>query len=522
MQLADFLEPLLQASPKDKSEMLRIAQKATKEMVWVPNPGPQTEAYFNQADELFYGGQAGGGKTDLEIGLALTAHRRSLVLRRTNKEASGLVERMTEILGSRDGWGGSQAGVWRRPDNRLIDIGGCQLEEDKQKYKGIPHDLICFDEVSDFTESQYTFILAWNRSTVPGQRCRVVAAGNPPTRPEGLWVLRRWAAWLDPQHHNPAQVGELRWYTSDIEGKEVEVEGRGPHLIDGQEVYARSRTFIPATLSDNPDLKGTDYQASLDSLSGAERAAYRDGNFGAALQDDAMQAIPTSWIREAQARWTSTPPVGVPMCAMGVDIAQGGKDNLVIAARHDGWYAPLVKVPGKLVPDGKTAAGIIVSKRRDSAKVIVDLGGGWGGDTVIHLKDNNIDCIGYMGVKPSVRRSVDRSLSFFNIRTEAYWRFREALDPSQPQGSTISLPHNPTLVADLCAPTYQVIGSTIGGKVKIEAKDDVCKRLGRSTDEGDAVVMAWFDGVRGMNIKGGWQNFGANRNPQVIMKRHRT
>jgi hypothetical protein len=77
-------------------------------------------------------------------------------------------------------------------------------------------------------------------------------------------------------------------------------------------------------------------------------------------------------------------------------------------------------------------------------------------------------------------------------------------------------------VADLCAPTYQIIGSTVGGKVKIESKEDVCKRLGRSTDEGDAVVMAWFDGMQGMNVKGGWKNFGANRNPQVVMKKHRT
>jgi hypothetical protein len=193
---------------------------------------------------------------------------------------------------------------------------------------------------------------------------------------------------------------------------------------------------------------------------------------------------------------------------------------MVVAIRYDGWYAPLIKIPGKQVPDGLTAAGIIVSKRRDNAKVIVDLGGGWGGDTVMHLKDNGIDCVGYMGVKQSTRRSIDRQLSFFNVRTEAYWRFREALDPSQPQGSTIALPQSPTLVADLCAPTYQVIGSQVGGKLKIESKEDVCKRLGRSTDEGDAVVMAWWDGVRQANIKDGWKGF--NRPPQVIMKSHRT
>ena len=153
----------------DQKKIAKISQNATKDMVWVPNPGPQSNAFFSEADELFYGGQAGGGKTDLEIGLALTAHKRSLILRRTNKEVLGLVERMSGILGSRDGFS-SQTGMWRRPDGRVVDLGGVQLEEDKQKFKGVPHDLICFDEVSDFTASQYTFILAWNRSAVPGQR----------------------------------------------------------------------------------------------------------------------------------------------------------------------------------------------------------------------------------------------------------------------------------------------------------------------------------------------------------------
>ena len=44
---------------------------ATSGMKWIPNPGPQTEAYFCQADVLLYGGQAAGGKSDLLCGLAL-------------------------------------------------------------------------------------------------------------------------------------------------------------------------------------------------------------------------------------------------------------------------------------------------------------------------------------------------------------------------------------------------------------------------------------------------------------------
>jgi hypothetical protein len=50
---------------------------STATMAWVPNPGPQAQAFVCEADELFYGGEAGGGKTDLGIGLALTTHKRS-------------------------------------------------------------------------------------------------------------------------------------------------------------------------------------------------------------------------------------------------------------------------------------------------------------------------------------------------------------------------------------------------------------------------------------------------------------
>src|SRR5574343_2022082 len=283
MDLKDVFAAYDALPEPQKAELMRDADRLIGKKRWVPNPGPQTAAFFSDADELFYGGQAGGGKSDLEIGLSLTEHHRSLLLRRTNKEALGLVERMAEVIGNRDGWSGQQ-GIWRLED-ATVELSGCQLEEDKQKFKGSPHDLICFDEVSDFTETQYTFIIAWNRSTKPGQRCRVIAARNPPTRPEGLWVLKRWAAWLDPNHPNPAAPGELRWYTTGEEGDEIEVDGPGPHMIGGDLVVARSRTFIPAELADNPDLAATNYAATLAALPEELRAAYRDGRFDAGLKD---------------------------------------------------------------------------------------------------------------------------------------------------------------------------------------------------------------------------------------------
>jgi hypothetical protein len=56
-----------------------------------------------------------------------------------------------------------------RVGERQIDIAGCEQESDKQRFKGDPHDVIVFDEDTDFLESQYRFIIGWNRSTDPGK-----------------------------------------------------------------------------------------------------------------------------------------------------------------------------------------------------------------------------------------------------------------------------------------------------------------------------------------------------------------
>lgn len=498
---------------EQQASVLKESEKLVGAKRWYPNPGPQTDAYFSEADELFYGGQAGGGKSDLEIGLSLVDHHRSLLLRRTNKEALGLVERMAEIVGDRDGWSGQQ-GIWRLEDS-TIEISGCQLEDDRQKFKGSPHDLICFDEVSDFSETQYTFIIGWNRSTKPGQRCRVVAAGNPPTRPEGLWVLKRWGAWLDPQHPNPARPGELRWYTTGEDGKEIEVDGPGPHLIGGEMVTARSRTFIPAKLSDNPDLEASGYAATLAALPEELRAAYRDGRFDLGLKDGAYQTIPTAWVRLAQERWTPQPPPGIPMCSMGVDASGGGTDPMIIASRFGSWYAPIIRVSAKEIPierAGAYCAGIVVSHRRDSAVVVVDLGGGYGSSMYEQLYANGVEPKGYKGAEAAFGKTLCGKFTFNNTRSAAIWRFREALDPGQPGGSAIALPPSATLLADLTAPTYEPDSK----QIIVESKKKVCDRLGRSTDEGDAVIMAWTRGVKEANIPGGFKAYGRNRKPQVI------
>jgi hypothetical protein len=224
--------------------------------------------------------------------------------------------------------------------------------------------LIYFDEGTDFVFAQYRFIIGWNRSALPNQRCRVVMGSNPPTTAEGLWVIKHWAPWLDPLHPRPARPGELRWFTTGPDGEDIEVDGRGPHLVGGEDVWARSRSYLPARLSDNPRPRG-------------------DGLWGGlgGLKDHEFQVIPTAWIEAAQNRWRENGGLRQPMTAIGVDVAQGGPARSVVAPRHGGWYAPLVRKGGEETRDGAEVAKMVNGCRSNNCPVIVDVGGGCTGWT---------------------------------------------------------------------------------------------------------------------------------------------
>jgi hypothetical protein len=125
--LADIEAALAKMPPEARRKIEIAAALHHAGRVWTPTPGSPQESAFNcPADELFYGGSAGSGKTDLGLGLALTQHRRSLILRRINKDALKLVERTADILKTRDGFNG-QLQRWRLPDGRQVDFAGCRV-----------------------------------------------------------------------------------------------------------------------------------------------------------------------------------------------------------------------------------------------------------------------------------------------------------------------------------------------------------------------------------------------------------
>jgi len=507
MGALDEILSKLEAMPdKQRREVTRQVMDMTKKMRWVPNPGPQTEAYMSEADVMLYGGQAGGGKTHLELGWAVNQADSGIIFRRERTQTDGLEKEGKKIIGDAASFNGQDL-EWTWPDGKTLKLGGMKDPDSWQDHAGRERDYMAFDEGGEFLESQVASIIAWLRAA-PGKRTRVVIGSNPPRTTDGLWLLRWFAPWLDDKFPNPATPGELRWavyVTADGEGKMVWVDGPGTYDIDGEQYTAKSYTFIPASLTDNPYRNTPEYRAQLQSLPEPLRSQLLYGKFTAGLKDAANQCIPTDWVRAAMARWKETPPMGVPMCSIGVDCSGGGDDPMVIAPRYDGWFAQFVKVPGKQIPQEKSgafAAGMVLAERRDNALIVVDMGGGYGGSLYEHLKDNEIETVAYKGAEGTTRRSKDGKLKFTNKRSAAYWGFREALDPGQPGGSPIALPPDQRLLAGLTAPTFEVTpqGIKVEPKVKHDTKGKVTggvkAKLGFSPDEADAVVMGWFEGPR--------------------------
>ena len=496
MQLAEVLAAVQGLQPEARAQLAEkvLTAKERSGRIFTPNTGPQTEGYFCLADVMLFGGNPGGGKTALEVGLGLDCHYRSLILRKNFTDLEGLIDTAKKLVGSEEGFIGGSRPKYRKANGGVIHFAGLG-DGGLGGHQGVDHDLICFDEAAQFPESPVRLIMGWLRTDRPGQRCRVVMASNPPLDSTGDWLIDYFGPWLNENYHNPAKPGELRWFLPDENGKDRECGKDDWTMVAGQRVYAQSRTFIPSKFTDNPFYDPQKYATTLAGVPEEFRDRLISGNFMLARRDKPHQVIPTAWIRLAQDRWTPKPPEAVPMCAMGVDASGGGDDPMVIAPRHDGWYAPLIEVPGRDIPVdriGPHCAGVVVSHRRNDALVIIDMGGGYGGSTHDHLKENEVEVMRYAGAEATARRSRDGKMKFVNTRSAAYWLFREALDPAQLEGSPIMLPDDPVLVADLTAPTFE---PTPNG-IRIEPKEKVCEKLGRSTDRGDAVVMAWWSGAK--------------------------
>ncbi len=487
--MTDDVDDLLdRMTPEERAQLDALLSGPTQ--LWTPLPGPQSLAYTSDATIIGYGGAAGGGKSELALGLALTKHEVTGIFRQNGTELVGFHDRLTKILGNRDGFNG-QANIWRmQRDGRPIQIefGSFPNAGDEEKHRGRPHDFLVFDEAQSMREKAVRFLLGWLRTTTPGLKVQALLTFNPPSDVEGRWLLRFFAPWIDPKYPRVrAKPGEIRWFAHVPGRGEVEVRNGNPFMVGNERVLPQSRTFIPSRISDNPYLLGTNYEAVLQSLEEPFRSQMLYGDFQAGVEDGAFQVIPTAWVEAAMARWSPIDGKKPPMVSLGVDVARGGRDKTVIARRHAGyWFDEPLRYRGEATVDGPRVAAACIGSVRDGAPIHID-SIGVGSSPFDFLRDAQQNVV---GVDVSVKATgLDRSgsIRFFNLRSELWWRMRELLDPKNNEG--VALPDDPELLADLTTPTYKLRS----GAIYVLGRDEIIKDLGRSPDVGTAYVLSLID-----------------------------
>jgi hypothetical protein len=473
-------------TPEELAELDSLLQ--ITDQIWTPLPGPQSLAFESKATIIGYGGAAGGGKTDLAIGLSLTKHRKIGIFRQTGTELTAITDRLGDLLGTRDGYN-SQANIWRVKRGGVatqIEFGSFPNVGDEAKYRGRPHDLLVFDEAQDMREKAVRFLLGWLRTVDPTLTCQALLTFNPPASAEGRWLLKFFAPWIDRTYeHTRARPGELRWFAM-VDGREVEVRNGKPFEHKGETVLPQSRTFIPSKVHDNPYLMGTDYERQLQSLEEPFRSQMLYGDFQAGVEDDEYQVIPTAWVEAAMRRWK--PRERKPkMLSLGVDVARGGRDKTIVARRHvDWWFDELLRYSGEQTIDGPKVAGICIAAGRDGAPVHIDVIG-VGASPYDFLVQANQNVVAVNVSEKTNGTDRTGALKFKNQRSELWWRMRELLDPKN--NNAVELPDDPQLVGDLTTPRWKLVG----GVIYVQSREDIVKELGRSPDAATAVILSLIE-----------------------------
>lgn len=217
---------------------------------------------------------------------------------------------------------------------------------------------------------------------------------------------------------------------------------------------------------------------------GEESAVYQNRVLGEFASSDEDGVIPLAWIERSNKRWLEWADkkdkgdfVGV-----GCDIARSGEDKTVLALRYENAISELRRFSKS---DTMQTTGVIagVIKGHGSGTAVIDVIG-IGAGVFDRLKESEIKAYPFNASEKTYLKDRSGELEFINCRAAGWWNIRELL-----QNDEIMLPPDDKLIGDLTAPKWRV---SSGGKIQIESKDDIKKRLGRSTDDGDAVVMAFY------------------------------
>lgn len=202
----------------------------------------------NQPREAFYGGAAGGGKSEALLMAAAmyadTPGYSALILR---KNLPDLRQPGALIPRSHEWWDGSPAiwhvndKTWTFPSGAVIIFGFLEYDRDIRNYMGSEYQFIGFDEMTQFPQHHYTRL---------GTRLRRKKTLLAPLRMRGA--------------SNPGDIGH-EWVMQHF-------------MTEGPQ---NGRVFVPARLDDNPSLDADEYKVAFIDLDPLTRARWLDGDWTA-------------------------------------------------------------------------------------------------------------------------------------------------------------------------------------------------------------------------------------------------
>ncbi len=227
---------------------------------------------------------------------------------------------------------------------------------------------------------------------------------------------------------------------------------------------------------------------------GRGSALYLNRVLGEFASDDASSTIPLSWVEAANNRWYSMEEhfQRSAWTSLGVDVARFGADSSVLSF----CYGDLGIGRQEALPKGDAVdvASRVISEMHSNpgGKTTIDVIGIGAGVYDIVRSAFPDRTYAFNGATSTTERDISGEWTFPNTRSAAWWKMRERLDPSI--SPIICLPPDESLTADLVAPTYKYIGKDI----RLEVKEEVAKRIGRSTDFADsAIISLWTEASGG-------------------------
>lgn len=303
----------------------RAVIEEAQDVIFSPNPGPQTEFLAAGEREVLYGGAAGGGKS---YGMLADPLRycgygdfRAILFRRTNDALRELIQKSKELYpraypGAT--WS-KQESTWTFPSGAQIWLTYLDRDDDVVRYQGQAFQWIGFDELSQWpTPYPWDYMRSRLRSTNPNIPLYMRASANPGGA-GGWWVRKMFidgAQWGEPFPAFDLDSGRTLTYPKT-------------HPKHGEPLFYRR--FIPAKLQDNPYLfEDGQYESNLLSLPEAQRRQLLEGDWdvveGAAFPEfrrsihtcDPFE-IPRGWQRFRAADWGYSSPACVLWFAVDWD-----------------------------------------------------------------------------------------------------------------------------------------------------------------------------------------------------------